>query len=55
MGFAAGIGSLVLLSFTAASNSLATPVQTSTPVVDLGYTTYEGYYNDTYDLNVFKG
>lgn len=55
MGFATGIGSLVLLAFTAASVSLATPAQTSSPVVDLGYATYEGYYNDTYDLNVFKG
>ena len=27
----------------------------SSTVVDLGYATYQGYYNDTYDLNVWKG
>ena len=26
----------------------------SAPTVDLGYATYQGYYNDTYDLNVWK-
>ncbi|KAI0173305.1 putative carboxylesterase [Hypoxylon sp. FL1284] len=26
----------------------------STPAVDLGYATYQGYYNSTYDLNVWK-
>ncbi|KAJ2993853.1 hypothetical protein NUW58_g1719 [Xylaria curta] len=26
----------------------------SGPVVSLGYATYEGYYNDTYDLNIWK-
>ncbi|KAI1173070.1 Alpha/Beta hydrolase protein [Nemania sp. FL0916] len=26
----------------------------SGPVVDLGYATYEGYYNATYDLNIWK-
>lgn len=25
------------------------------PTVDLGYARYQGYYNDTYELNVFKG
>jgi hypothetical protein len=54
MGFVAGISSLVLLALTAAPAG-ATPVQTSNPVVDLGYATYQGYYNDTYDLNIFKG
>ncbi|KAI0148284.1 putative carboxylesterase [Hypoxylon sp. NC0597] len=24
------------------------------PTVDLGYATYEGYYNETYDLNIWK-
>lgn len=24
-------------------------------VVDLGYETYKGYYNSTYDLNIWKG
>ncbi|KAI0407088.1 Alpha/Beta hydrolase protein [Xylaria palmicola] len=26
----------------------------SGPIVNLGYATYEGYYNDTYDLNIWK-
>ncbi|KAJ5849585.1 hypothetical protein N7455_009441 [Penicillium solitum] len=55
MGFAAGISSLVLLALTAAPTGLAASVQTSNPVVDLGYATYQGYYNNTYDLNIFKG
>lgn len=25
------------------------------PLVDLGYARYQGYYDSTYDLNVFKG
>ncbi len=25
------------------------------PTVDLGYATYQGYYDETYDLNVWKG
>jgi hypothetical protein len=25
------------------------------PTVDLGYATYEGYYNSIYGLNVWKG
>ncbi|KAJ5956434.1 hypothetical protein N7501_010713 [Penicillium viridicatum] len=55
MGFAAGISSLVLLALTAAPTGLAAYVQTSSPVVDLGYATYQGYYNNTFDLNIFKG
>ncbi|KAF9253684.1 hypothetical protein DTO006G1_8811 [Penicillium roqueforti] len=55
MGFAAGISSLVFLALTTAPAGLATPVQTSSPVVDLDYATYQGYYDNTYDLNVFKG
>lgn len=55
MGFAAGISSLVLLALAAAPTGLAASVQTSSPVVDLGYATYQGYYNNTYDLNIFKG
>ncbi|KAI1373239.1 putative carboxylesterase [Hypoxylon crocopeplum] len=27
---------------------------TSAPTVDLGYASYQGYYNDTYDLNIWK-
>jgi hypothetical protein len=55
MGFAAGISSLVLLALTAVPAGLAASVQTSSPVVDLGYATYQGYYNHTFDLNIFKG
>ena len=55
MGFTAGISSLVFLALTTAPTGLATLVQTSSPVVDLDYATYEGYYDSTYDLNVFKG
>ncbi|CAI7576939.1 unnamed protein product [Penicillium glandicola] len=55
MGFRDGISSLVLLALITAQSSLATPVQISSPVVDLGYATYQGYYNDSYDLNIFKG
>ena len=25
------------------------------PVVDLGYSQYEGYYNTTLDINVYRG
>ncbi|KAJ5800491.1 CAZyme family CE10 [Penicillium psychrosexuale] len=55
MGFAVGISSLVFLALTTAPAGLGTPVQTSSPVVDLDYATYQGYYDNTYDLNVFKG
>lgn len=54
MGFLAGISSLALLALTATPAG-ATPVRTTHPVVDLGYTTYQGSYNETYDLNIFKG
>ena len=27
----------------------------ASPVVDLGYEVYEGYYNATSELNIFKG
>ncbi|KAI0973135.1 Alpha/Beta hydrolase protein [Xylaria arbuscula] len=30
------------------------PLIASGPVVSLGYATYEGYYNGTYDLNIWK-
>ena len=25
------------------------------PIVDVGYTKYQGYYNSTFDINVYKG
>lgn len=53
MGFAAGIS--LLLALATAPASLATRVHTASPVVDLGYARYQGLYNSTYDINVFKG
>lgn len=35
--------------------SVPTLEDSSSTVVDLGYATYRGYYNDTYDLNIWKG
>jgi hypothetical protein len=56
MGFLGiGICRLVLLALTLAPASLTNPIHTASPVVDLGYARYQGVYNDTYDLNVFKG
>ncbi|KAJ5154782.1 CAZyme family CE10 [Penicillium coprophilum] len=54
MGFT-GISNLVLLALAIAPAGRANPVQTSSPVVDLGYATYQGYHDNTYNLNVFKG
>lgn len=34
---------------------LATASSATSPIVDLGYGVYEGYYNSTSDLNIFKG
>lgn len=53
MGFAAGI--ILLLAVAIAPASLASPTHTASPVVDLGYARYQGAYNTTYDINVFKG
>lgn len=53
MGFAASISLLLALAITPAS--LASPAHTASPVVDLGYAKYQGLYNSTYDINVFKG
>ncbi|KAI0837805.1 putative carboxylesterase [Hypoxylon sp. FL0890] len=43
-----GILSWILAAFIQAIAVLAAPT------VDLGYATYEGYYNETYDLNIWK-
>lgn len=53
MGFAAGI--CLLLALATAPATLATPAHTASPVVDLGYAKYQGLYNSTYGINVFKG
>jgi hypothetical protein len=56
MCFAAGISLLLALANIPASlASLASPAHTASPVVDLGYAKYQGLYNSTYDINVFKG
>ncbi|KAJ5773640.1 hypothetical protein N7457_008536 [Penicillium paradoxum] len=55
MGFAARIGGLVLLTLATAPGALAVAVQKPSPVVDLGYASYEGYHDNIYNLNIFKG
>ncbi|KAJ5921451.1 hypothetical protein N7466_009777 [Penicillium verhagenii] len=52
MRFMVRICGLVLLALITTSVGLD---NSHSPVVDLGYATYRGYYNSTYDLNVFKG
>ena len=55
MGLKTGLGSLSLLALATTLNCLAFHVNSSEPLVDLGYAKYEGSYDGTYDLNVFKG
>ncbi|KAI8623153.1 carboxylesterase [Xylariaceae sp. FL1651] len=43
------ISGLVMLA------SLSLAQNTSAPIVDLGYATYQGLYNSTYDQNIFRG
>jgi hypothetical protein len=38
----------------AACEAVEYPLSISGPIINLGYATYEGYYNDTYDLNIWK-
>jgi hypothetical protein len=38
-----------------AISSTASSVYTAAPAVDLGYGIYEGYYNATSNLNIYKG
>ncbi|KAI1639824.1 Alpha/Beta hydrolase protein [Biscogniauxia mediterranea] len=47
----------LLLTIAAAwlTEALVNPTYASGLTVDLGYATYQGYYNDTYDLNIWKG
>lgn len=37
------------------SSSIAPSTSSNSLVVDLGYGVYEGYYNDTSKLNIYKG
>lgn len=55
MGLVAGLRTFFLLALAVLPESLATPIYASSPVVDLGYAKYKGYYNSTADLNVYKG
>lgn len=44
-----------LLFFALAGDTSASPTAQSLRTVILDYATYEGYYNGTYDLNIWKG
>ncbi|KAI1260365.1 alpha/beta-hydrolase [Xylariaceae sp. FL1019] len=50
--------SLAFLAVVATSQAITQAARTSptnaSRVVDLGYATYEGYYNDTFQLNIWK-
>lgn len=50
-----GSHSLVLLALSFTLSTLACPIHTASPVVDLGYSKYQGIYNDSYNVNIFKG
>lgn len=52
-GMALFLGAVVM-SWASALDMRASPPNEG-PVVDLGYAKYQGYYNATYDLNVWKG
>ena len=54
MGFM-GIGGLILLALVTTRVNLAASAHTAHPVVELGYASYQGYYDSAYNLNVFKG
>ena len=63
------LGITLCLLFTAILPTFATPATGATPVtlvlpfhnasspptVNLGYATYQGYYNSEFGLNIFKG
>ena len=49
---------LLLLSLNGITIVVAEPIPSpsaASPIVDLSYATYEGYYDTNYSLNVFKG
>lgn len=46
---------LAIFFFAFAADTHASPTAQPDRAVRLGYATYQGYYNDTYDLNVWKG
>ena len=45
---------MVHLQSLLAIASMSTAVVALGPIVDTGYAKYEGYYNETYDLNIWK-
>ncbi|KAI1749224.1 Alpha/Beta hydrolase protein [Xylaria castorea] len=45
---------VVAVTCAAAGGFAELPFSVSGPIVSLGYATYEGYYNGTYDLNIWK-
>ncbi|KAI0506603.1 Alpha/Beta hydrolase protein [Xylaria bambusicola] len=45
---------VVAVAWAAAGGSAELVLSASGPIVSLGYATYEGYYNGTYDLNIWK-
>lgn len=50
---------LLLLSLDGVTIAVAEPIPSpstaASPIVDLSYATYQGYYDTNYSLNVFKG
>lgn len=53
------VASLLILVATLATAPLANgrvlrTARSSAPTVDLGYAAYQGYHDDTYELNVWK-
>lgn len=55
MGLILGTYSLMMLALSLSPASLASPIHTASPTIDLGYAKYQGVYDGTYDINVFKG
>lgn len=51
------IGSVAASGFTQQSVSTLQHATSDAeaPIVDLGYARYQGYYNSTFDLNVYRG
>ena len=51
------ITSMLMLLATApfAQARVLQTARSSAPTVDLGYATYQGFHDDTYGLNVWKG
>lgn len=48
------ISSWILAAAIQATGTAAGSDSAAAPTADLGYATYQGYYNDTYDFNIWK-